>query len=83
MSSGEDNVISCCQGLIDDVKLPVEPVLELEAGEAMFLDNEDQPAPPVKQPKAQPKQLLTEHEEQSQDQQQDKRDLKIKRTVVS
>ena len=59
------------QGLIEDVKLPVEPVLELEAGESMFLESEEQ-----------------QHQQQQQQQQhqqqlQDKRDVKIKRTVVS
>ncbi|KAK7499011.1 hypothetical protein BaRGS_00009820 [Batillaria attramentaria] len=43
------------KGLIEDVRVPVEPVLELEAGETMFLEPEAE---------------------------QDKRDVKIKRTVV-
>ena len=54
------------QGLIEDVKLPVEPVLELEAGESMFLESEEQ-----------------QQQQQHQQQLQDKRDVKIKRTVVS
>ena len=58
------------QGLIEDVKLPVEPVLELEAGESMFLESEEQ-------------QHQQQQQQQHQQQLQDKRDVKIKRTVVS